>query len=70
MIHLAEDAEGCCPKCSSDELDYDGHEFDFDGSIWYDFTCNDCGAKGKEWYNLSYACSEVVEEDDVSQNES
>lgn len=27
--------------------------------VYYPFECEECGAQGKEWYELSYNCTEM-----------
>ena len=39
--------EGKCPKCGGYNLDYDAME-PYGQSIYYPWTCEDCGATGKE----------------------
>ena len=52
--------EGQCPKCKNWNLDYD--EMEIEGnSIYYPWTCEDCGASGKEWYNLEFSEQELDE---------
>lgn len=48
-----ETKQGKCPKCNKDDLDYGSLEIE-DDSIYYPYTCNDCGLKGREWYNLYF----------------
>ena len=45
---------GICPKCKSEALSYGDTELS-DGNMYYRFTCDDCGAKGKEWYNVQFS---------------
>ena len=50
---------GKCPKCGkSYTLDYDPIELDGD-SVYYPWTCADCGATGKEVYNLEFVSQEL-----------
>lgn len=45
---------GLCPNCNSGNLDYGPIEPNGE-SIFYPFTCEDCGTKGKEYYSLEYS---------------
>jgi hypothetical protein len=52
---------GLC-ACGSEEITYG--EMNIDGeNLSYDFTCDKCGATGKEWYDVSY--SETKMDDDT-----
>lgn len=53
---------GCCPKCGSDNLSYEDTTFEGD-CMGYEFTCEDCGSEGIEWYDLHYTESIIYEED-------
>ena len=55
--------EGKCPKCGHYNLDYEALEV-YGQSIYYPWTCPDCGASGKEWYSLVVEEQELVEEGD------
>lgn len=58
---------GCCPKCDSDELEYGGF-VNLEVS-YYPFTCQDCGAKGKEYYTVDFlrmGLNEDEVEDDIN----
>lgn len=51
---------GQCPKCGSENLKYG--TWDLEGeSGYYQFTCDDCGTNGKEWYYLEYEESTIDE---------
>lgn len=50
--------EGKCPKCGNYNLDYDPMEIE-GNSVYYPWTCEDCGATGKEWYNLEFSEQEL-----------
>ncbi len=52
---------GVCPKCKSEDLDY-GNGYVEDESYYYEFTCNNCEASSKEWYNLTYSETLLNEE--------
>ena len=53
---------GVCPKCHSLNLTYGKREID-DNNILYPFTCDDCGAKGQEVYDILFSYSEAPEAD-------
>ena len=44
---------GRCSKCNSEDLDYGALEID-GKMLYYPFTCESCGAEGKEYYCLEY----------------
>ena len=44
---------GNCPKCGSDNLDYDSLEPDGD-SVYWECYCRDCDWEGKEYYKLQF----------------
>ena len=47
---------GVCPVCNSDLVEYDFMELAGRGDmIYYPYICKNCGAKGEEWYELSFA---------------
>ena len=45
---------GKCPKCGSFNIEYGSTELE-GNSLGYEFSCEDCGAYGLEWYNLEYS---------------
>jgi len=51
-------AQGQCPNCSGEELEYDVMEIT-GVDIYYNFSCDECGMTGKEWYKLTYTESEL-----------
>lgn len=55
--------EGQCPKCGNYNLYYDPMEIE-GNSVYYPWTCEDCGASGKEWYNLEFSEQELDENDE------
>lgn len=44
---------GECPKCKSENLDYQGFEMQDDGG-YYPYTCKECEFEGREYYNLDF----------------
>lgn len=51
--------EGKCPKCGNCNLDYGVLELR-GSSVYYPWICPDCGALGKEWYNLTFDEQELI----------
>lgn len=47
------EVKGACANCNSTNIEYGGTEL-HDEQMSYDYTCNDCGEPGKEWYTLEY----------------
>ena len=46
---------GRCSKCNSEDLDYEAVEINGEMLyLYYPFTCESCGAEGKEYYCLEY----------------
>lgn len=57
--------EGKCPKCGKYNLEYEALEVS-ENSVYYPWTCPDCGASGKEWYDLVFSeqeCEDKEEEE-------
>lgn len=46
-------AQGDCPACGSNNLNYWTVEVDWDTAS-YDWTCEDCGSQWIEWYHLEF----------------
>ena len=44
--------QGVCPVCNSENLEYGSSDFEGD-VMGYDWTCEDCGSQGTEWYELT-----------------
>ena len=45
--------EGMCPKCKSEDLDYNGYDIGC-GCICYNYICKKCNFDGREWYNFHF----------------
>ena len=65
-ILIETDLSGCCPRCGSNDIDYGAFELE---GIFYPATCEDCGLKFQECYNLEFVESvaydvEVEEEEE------
>ncbi len=56
---LYSEAIGNCGCCGSDQLSYGALEIGDGNMVYYPFECEECGAQGKEWYELSYNCTEM-----------
>lgn len=54
IVKVKSNEVGVCPLCNSDNLDYDVMEV-VDTGVEYPWTCNDCGAEGTEFYNISFS---------------
>lgn len=52
--------QGRCPICGSDMLDYDSIEVEGE-SVMYPWSCENCGAEGKEVYELNFVGHEDVQ---------
>lgn len=55
-IKFKSNEQGKCPLCNSMNLSYGTMEIDGElgNSCYYPWHCDDCGADGKEWYNMSF----------------
>jgi len=54
-ITTSELKKGSCPKCGGGCLSYGSLDLSVDGDmVFYPFTCDDCGANGKEFYALEW----------------
>lgn len=51
---------GVCPNCGKSNLSYHGSEPNGD-QLAYNFTCEECGARGQEWYKLDFIETRVYE---------
>jgi len=51
--------EGVCPNCKSEYIDYDLCEFE-PAAVCYPATCNDCGCRWEEWYELQFSGQENI----------
>jgi len=45
---------GYCPICDGFNLEYEKHVLDC-GFMYFPFTCKECKAEGKEYYNVDYS---------------
>ena len=45
---------GICPKCGSDDLEYDGF-FVEESDCIYKWTCGDCNAYGRDYYDMVFS---------------
>jgi hypothetical protein len=53
---------GTCPACGSDELEYDGF-FVEDSDCIYKWDCKECGAHGRDYYDMVF--SETIVDGEV-----
>lgn len=53
---------GICPFCNKIALNYGVMEL-MDNMCYYPWTCENCGHRGEEWYEMSFAGHNVVDED-------
>lgn len=65
---LSGNEAGICPNCHTPITDYGDIEW-FDEYIGQDFTCQNCGKKGMEYWKIAWDSIEVdVDETDLSEN--
>jgi hypothetical protein len=55
-------AEGICPKCQSENINY-GEREQYDKMFEWDCTCRNCGLLFTEVYELVYCNTQIPEED-------
>jgi transcription elongation factor Elf1 len=55
--------QGQCPLCDSESIEYGSSEVEDDG-MSYEWTCENCGATGKEWYSLQFDSHGNVQDKD------
>ena len=59
MSKIEKVEQGICPKCHSENVDYDSIELD-GNTAYYPCTCQECGTTWNECYNLDFVgCSEI-----------
>lgn len=51
--------EGKCAVCGGKNVQYGDSEV-AEQSVYYEIDCDDCGACGREWYNLEYQDTRMV----------
>ena len=56
--------EGKCPKCNSEDLEYEDSDISGEGASYY-YICNDCGFKGIEWYNITFSNHLTIDGNDI-----
>lgn len=54
-MNIIGDEQGVCPVCNSENLKYDRYGSIHGDLISYDWTCEDCGSQGTEWYELTFS---------------
>ncbi len=52
-VFMEKGASGLCPKCSKDDIEYDGMQIEGD-MLYYRARCNDCDFQFNEWYELNF----------------
>ena len=57
-----------CPCCGGENLTYDAIELEGD-QCYFPRTCEKCGAKWEEWYNMDFIWHENVEKPILSDNQ-
>ncbi len=63
--------QGNCPKCGSNDLDYETicDTTPGDECIYYPFTCGNCDFSGREYYNLHFTGYEDNDGNEVGEQE-
>jgi hypothetical protein len=59
-----ENTQGICPKCGSEELDYDSPEMGVD-TITYPYTCEDCEFCGQELFSVTFVTHQDEDGNDM-----
>lgn len=65
MMKVKSNKQGQCPICNGYNLNYEQMELEGD-IICYPWKCEDCSAKGEEWYSLNFIGHNVLDEDGMS----
>jgi len=49
-------SQGICPSCGGESLEFKGQSNGRvqDNYVSFEFSCDDCGYEGKEFYELTY----------------
>lgn len=45
--------QGVCPVCNGENLEYGSSDIEGD-VMGYEWTCEDCGSEGMEWYDITF----------------
>jgi uncharacterized OB-fold protein len=53
MGEIIKKCQGHCPMCGSEDLEMVDAKI-YGTELEYEFTCDDCGSEGTEWYELKY----------------
>lgn len=56
--------ENRCPFCDGENLSWGNADVD-ENSYYYEYTCHDCGADGREWYDLVFSENKATKGDNV-----
>ena len=54
MKKFVKNEQGNCPVCGGFNLDFESAEID-DNAVKYPWTCDDCGATGDEFYDMTFS---------------
>ena len=49
---------GVCPVCNSGDIEY-GSSYVEDQMYIYEWSCEECGADGRELYELDFVCTRI-----------
>lgn len=61
---------GNCPKCNSNDLNYDKTDVDrHDECFYYPFTCNNCSFEGREYYEVSFTGFEDNDGNEITEDD-
>ena len=53
MNKIRVDVAGQCPKCGSNNINYESLTI-VDNGLYYPYDCEDCKFEGKEWYEIEF----------------
>ncbi len=53
--------ENYCPCCNHFDLEYSDSGM-IDKNYYYDWKCPNCGAEGREWFDIIFSAHEIIKE--------
>ena len=60
--------EGKCPNCNKELFTYGTADVS-ESVVSYLFTCNECGTRGYEYFDMHYAQTEIIEDEEDEEDE-
>lgn len=60
-MKIKSNEQGICPLCKSEKLEYGALNLEGD-MAYFKWECEECGARGEEWYEMNFAGHNVENE--------